>query len=179
MSSTVVVTSKTQSGATLTHISLIGGDIGLSVEAETLGLGVDLKQLAEWLEPLLASAKFRNAGGVAVELVSDREMASLNRQFRGVEGSTDVLSFPGGASTAPDSGMPMPHLGDLAISLATADRQAMHEGHTLETELKYLVLHGLLHCLGYDHEADQGEMDELELVLRARWLPVQEGVERE
>jgi probable rRNA maturation factor len=78
----------------------------------------------------------------------DAELRKLNREFRGKDYATDVLSFPGGNC----------HLGDLAISAARARAQAREFGHSTEDELRILMLHGVLHLLGMDHEADDGRM---------------------
>ena len=97
------------------------------------------------------------AAGVAVCLVSDVEIARLNRTYRGKGGATDVLSFP-----ADGTG------GDIAISPAAARRNARSLGHSVPEELRVLILHGVLHLAGYDHETDQGEMERRELRLRRR-----------
>jgi probable rRNA maturation factor len=101
---------------------------------------------------------------VAVLLTSDRALRDLNRRFRGKNKPTDVLSFP---STNPASG-PEKMAGDLAISVETARRQAADQGHALTCELKVLILHGLLHLAGHDHETDAGEMQRREQSLRAK-----------
>ncbi len=129
---------------------------------------LSLNELAGWIHELL-EVECLDRGALAVALVTDAEMADLNQRFRNRSQPTDVLSFPGGEGLG-DS----PHLGDIAISVETAKRQAQHEGHSLAVEIQYLVLHGILHCLGYDHEADDGEMNDLELELRDRWLNVEE-----
>jgi probable rRNA maturation factor len=90
----------------------------------------------------------------------DAELRRLNRQFRGQDYPTDVLSFP---AAFPGS------LGDLAISLARARSQARAFGHPPEDELRILMLHGLLHLLGYDHETDSGRMARAEKRWRARF----------
>ncbi len=82
-------------------------------------------------------------------VTGDAEIRSLNRQFRAKDITTDVLSFPSGA---PDP------LGDIAISLGRARAQARERGHSIETEVSILMLHGLLHLLGMDHEVDAGQM---------------------
>jgi probable rRNA maturation factor len=94
-----------------------------------------------------------------VAFVSDRSIRKLNRQFRGVDKATDVLSFP---ADEPDN------LGDVAVSLETAARQAKENGLSFENEIAQLILHGLLHLSGYDHETDNGEMNRMELKLRKR-----------
>ena len=97
---------------------------------------------------------------VTVAFVSDKKIRELNRQFRRIDKATDVLSFPS------DSGDG--NLGDIAISIETAARQAKQNGLTIEGEIAQLLLHGLLHLAGYDHETDNGEMNRLELRLRKK-----------
>ena len=109
-------------------------------------------------------------GEVEVLLTSDAELKRLNRSFRGKNKATDVLSFPAfipeGIPAFP-AGFPMPDTaGDLAISLETAFRQAASFGHSLEDEVRILLLHGLLHLSGLDHETDNGEMAAREAQLR-------------
>ncbi len=101
---------------------------------------------------------------VSVLLTTDAEMKRLNRTFRHKNRPTDVLSFP--AIAIPGLPSDQQHGGDLAISLETAARQAEHFGHALDQELKILILHGLLHLAGLDHETDAGEMAARELDLR-------------
>ena len=104
--------------------------------------------------------------GVTVAFVSDRAMRALNRRWRGKRGTTDVLSFPAEQSEfeeAADATM-----GDVVISLEEAARQAAEHGLKLDQEIAQLILHGLLHLCGYDHETDGGEMNRLELRLRRR-----------
>ena len=99
-------------------------------------------------------------GGVEVLLTSDAELKRLNKTFRGKNKATDVLSFPAPAEIAAQ------HAGDLAISLDTAARQAEQYGHSLPDEIRILLLHGLLHLAGEDHESDGGEMALREATLR-------------
>jgi len=110
----------------------------------------------------LARAAVRLRGQVTVLLTTDKAIRRLNRQFRGKDKATDVLSFPAGGIGA--EGM----AGDLAISVPTALRQAIGQDHSLSTEVKVLLLHGALHLAGYDHEADSGQMARRERLLRAR-----------
>ena len=113
---------------------------------------------------------------VSVCLVSDAEIARLNEAFRRKKGPTDVLSFPAVARRRPvrlrSSGAALKsgeYLGDIAISPATARRYAKENGRTLSIELQVLILHGVLHLLGYDHESDHGQMDKIERKLRKRF----------
>jgi probable rRNA maturation factor len=100
-----------------------------------------------------------------IAFVSDRRIRELNRSFRGLDSVTDVLSFPAGAD--PFAGSET-NLGDIAISVDRAEQQAKDNDLELDQELGQLILHGLLHLCGYDHETDNGEMDRLELRLRRR-----------
>jgi probable rRNA maturation factor len=109
-----------------------------------------------------AQAAVGLAGEVDVLLAGDRTLRRLNREFRGKDKATDVLSFPAPEEFAGE------HAGDLAISLDTAKKQAEEHGHSLRDEVRVLLLHGLLHLSGMDHEIDDGEMAEREGVLRAR-----------
>lgn len=115
-------------------------------------------------------------GQVTVLLTTDVAIRKLNRQFRGKNKATDVLSFP---SAGPLRGSGAEQIaGDLAISVTTALSQAVEQGHLLSTEIKVLILHGLLHLAGYDHEADNGKMARREKVLRARLRLPQGLIER-
>jgi probable rRNA maturation factor len=118
---------------------------------------------------------------VTVCLVSDAEIAGMNQSFRKKRGPTDVLSFPAvklrqpsrskrrSVSLSPGSAnSDAASLGDIAIAPAVAKRNAKNYGRTLPAELKILILHGVLHLLGFDHEADRGEMDRTEKKLRRR-----------
>lgn len=98
---------------------------------------------------------------VTVVFVSDRRMAELNRTWRGKRGTTDVLSFPSGEEKGQI-------LGDIVISVGRARDQARANGLSFEAEISQLILHGLLHLCGYDHETDEGEMNRLELRLRRK-----------
>jgi probable rRNA maturation factor len=113
---------------------------------------------------------------VAVCLVSETEMARLNKTYRKISGPTDVLSFPSVPGRKLLRFRPRKmvlrggsFLGDIAISPATARRYAKKNGRTLSSEIQVLILHGVLHLLGYDHETDRGEMDRVEAKLRKRF----------
>ncbi len=99
---------------------------------------------------------------IHVLITGDDRVRELNRSYRQVDAPTDVLSFPGGEDL-PTGGR---WLGEIIVSLDTARRQAAELGHGEVEELEELMLHGVLHLLGYDHEQDGGEMNELELTLR-------------
>jgi probable rRNA maturation factor len=112
--------------------------------------------------------------------VSDEDISQMNSVYRGKPVSTDVLSFPweGDGESGPDefeAGEFRNFLGDIVISVATAERNAKAEGHSTEEEIRLLILHGVLHLLGYDHETDQGEMKSLELSVRERLSPPATG----
>lgn len=98
-------------------------------------------------------------GEVTVLLCGDTRIRTLNRDFRGKNKATDVLSFPAAENAEGAAG-------DLAISVETAAKQAAQHGHTLADELRVLLLHGVLHLAGFDHEVDAGEMRAREAELR-------------
>ena len=137
--------------------------------AATRGLGPWLTKIAP------ASAR----GDVCVALVSDARMRALNRQFRGKDTVTDVLSFPaqaGSVSSVPSTSARRAtadrsvagFLGDVVIAAGVAKKQAKVAGHSLNTEVRVLTLHGLLHLLGYDHSSDDGKMARIEARLRKK-----------
>ena len=104
-------------------------------------------------------------------LVPDARVRALNRQYRRKDAPTDVLSFPAFAPSVRRRGTPAAErglLGDVVIAVGVARRQAREAGHSLQTEIRVLALHGLLHLLGYDHEHDDGRMARLERRLRRK-----------
>jgi probable rRNA maturation factor len=101
----------------------------------------------------------KSGSSATIAFVSDSSIRKLNQQFRGVDKATDVLSFP---ADEPDN------LGDVAISVETAAKQAKENGLSLNDEIAQLILHGLLHLSGFDHETDNGEMNRFELKLRRK-----------
>jgi probable rRNA maturation factor len=127
--------------------------------------------------------------GVTVCFVSDPEIAGMNERFRKKRGPTDVLSFPvSGAGRGrlrkgkniytdgteksqegSSSRNTEPYLGDIAIAPETARRYAKKMGRSLSNELRVLILHGVLHLMGYDHETDRGQMNRIEQKLRQRF----------
>lgn len=122
------------------------------------------RTLGRFLSEAQAAAGLR--GNVTVLLASDATIRDLNRRFRGKDEATDVLSFP--AEPFKNGNAAEQVVGDVAIGVETARRQAAEQGHALATEIKVLILHGLLHLAGYDHETDAGKMQRRERQLRAR-----------
>jgi probable rRNA maturation factor len=101
----------------------------------------------------------KSGSSTTIAFVSEKTIRKLNRQFRGVDKATDVLSFPAEEQL---------NLGDIAISVDTAAKQAKENGLRFDEEVAQLILHGLLHLSGYDHETDNGEMNRLELRIRRK-----------
>lgn len=138
---------------------------------------VDLGTLREFFNSIKTIDEV-DGRGFSVALVSDRRMTELNKFFRGKNSTTDVLSFPhepdeflsepaAVATEFLDDAVPSSgFLGDIAISAEQAQKQAAENGLTLEGEIKQLILHGVLHLCGYDHETDDGKMNARELELR-------------
>jgi probable rRNA maturation factor len=112
-----------------------------------------------WAEAVLAAAAPGRRSTVSILLCGDARMRRLNREFRKVDRPTDVLSFP-----APEP----PFLGDVAVDVPYAARQARKRKHSLEREVQLLVAHGVLHLLGHDHETDDGTMFRLQRRLVTR-----------
>ena len=153
------------SAAAGTHKTTLAKRTGASVlktRSEIISRDVRLpsaRALARFLA--LAQKAVRLKGQVTVLLTTDAAIRRLNKQFRGKNKATDVLSFPASGRGAEAIA------GDLAISVTTALGQAVEQGHSLSTEIKVLVLHGLLHLAGFDHEVDDGAMARRERRLRA------------
>ena len=126
---------------------------------------INSKPFKEFAEK--AVQKISETGGkpITIVFVSDRKMRLLNKTFRGKNATTDVLSFPFEAEAFE---VDENNLGDIFISLEQAERQAIENNLDFETEIKQLVLHGILHLCGFDHETDAGEMNKLELELREK-----------
>ena len=149
-----------------------GGD---EVSNRQRAVPVAIAPLREFLQQIkndlgLASSQ------VTICLVSDRSIARMNKTFRRLSGPTDVLSFRAEAKRRPAKFIAGKvaeryerELGDVAISPATAQRYARKDGRTLPIELRILMLHGVLHLLGYDHETDSGEMNRVEKRLRKQY----------
>jgi probable rRNA maturation factor len=118
----------------------------------------------------VATAAGAQADEVTVVLAGDDEVRELNRAYRHQDRTTDILSFPG--ERLPDGRV---HQGEMIISVEKAARQAAQRHHALDTELRYLLIHGFLHLIGLDHETDQGEMEAEEIRLRNLLLTATQG----
>jgi probable rRNA maturation factor len=125
---------------------------------------LEARDYAGFLAKAVEAIEEADGSDAAVAFVSDRRMRELNKLFRGKDATTDVLSFPHEADEFEQADPRF--LGDIVISAEEAARQAEENGLSLEAEIKQLILHGLLHLCGYDHEADDGEMNARELELR-------------
>jgi probable rRNA maturation factor len=121
-------------------------------------LKLDIDAWSDFAEQAL-NAIGNHESSATIAFVSDKKIRELNRQFRGIDKATDVLSFPAGEKT---------NLGDIAVSVDSAARQAKENGLSFDDEIAQLILHGLLHLSGYDHETDTGEMNRFELKLRRK-----------
>ena len=113
------------------------------------------REIAAFTRKVLQAAG-EQLGEVSIAFVNDAAMRNVNRKFRHKNKTTDVLTFPGEDSC------------EIVISVDHARRQARNEKHSLAIELRYLILHGLLHGLGYDHETDSGEMNAVEVAVREK-----------
>jgi probable rRNA maturation factor len=119
---------------------------------------VNSRRLEEFIGAARKAISVR--GKVSVLIAGDARIRQLNSRFRGKNSATDVLSFPAAESNG--------FAGDIAISLNIASRNAQALGHSVDDELRILILHGLLHLAGYDHENDRGKMKKKEAVLRRK-----------
>ena len=144
-----------------------------AIENRQKAVRVELRGLLEFSRILQEELGLAE-GSVAIRLITDTEMARLNEAYRDKKGTTDVLSFPAKTRRTPHSlktrlkkvqGSP---LGDIAISPVVAKRNAPAYKRALPEELQILIVHGVLHLLGYDHETDHGEMNRTEMRLRRR-----------
>jgi len=145
-----------------------------AIESHQRGVRVEIGPLEEFLEKIELEIGL-GPECVAVRLIGDAEMARLNETYRKKKGPTDVLSFPVSADSAKPGTLRQQvrkarggFLGDIAISPLVARRNAKSLGRELPEELKVLILHGVLHLLGYDHETDRGEMERIEMRLRRK-----------
>jgi probable rRNA maturation factor len=126
------------------------------------------REIAEFVRRILIALRVDDdIQEVSIAIIDDEAMRNLNRKFRKKNKTTDVLTFPADDSDADPNAKGRP-LGDIVISIDQARRQATDQKHSLATEVRYLILHGILHALGYDHETDSGEMNALEVQVRAK-----------
>lgn len=124
---------------------------------------IDTDEIRAFTQSLILKVREIGERSFSIAFISDSRMKQLNQLFRDKDVTTDVLSFP----HEPDEFDPdKSNLGDIVISAEQAERQAKENGLSLETEVKQLILHGVLHLCGYDHETDTGEMNARELKLR-------------
>jgi probable rRNA maturation factor len=124
---------------------------------------IDSKFFEEFAERVIQKTSETGERLVTIAFISDKKMRFLNKTFRGRNATTDVLSFPFDAEAFEQSEN---NLGDIFISLEQGERQAIENKLDFETEIKQLILHGILHLQGFDHETDDGEMNRRELELR-------------
>ncbi|MCY7377601.1 MAG: rRNA maturation RNase YbeY [Pyrinomonadaceae bacterium] len=118
----------------------------------------------DWHEfTIRAAREIADGKSLTVAFVSDRKMRELNKNFRGQDATTDVLSFNFEPDEFDDDEN---NLGDIVISVEQAAQQAGENNLDFESEFKQLILHGILHLCGFDHETDAGEMNTRELELR-------------
>ena len=136
---------------------------GPIVSFRRAGTGLPRAELQAFASSLLAEVS--NGRHFECLITDDRELRRLNREFLGHDYPTDVLSFPSGTAGG--------FAGEIAISTGRAEEQAIEFGHTVTDEIKILMLHGLLHLLGMDHEKDRGAMARAEKRWRKHYsLPV-------
>ncbi len=128
---------------------------------------IETQSFYGFLEKLFQSVAETTGKSATIAFVSDRKMRELNKTFRGKNSTTDVLSFP---FESDEFDFDTDNLGDIVISIEQAQKQAAENNLDLETEIKQLILHGILHLCGYDHETDKGEMNRRELELRDKLL---------
>ncbi len=139
-------------------------DYDVSIELAVEGPAFSVDALTDLAGRVMRGEDVAPGTGLAVLITGDAEIRELNLQFLGNDEPTDVLSFPDAADDFIEGGEEPPHLGDIAISLPTAERQAAAIGHSLDAELSHLLVHGILHIRGYDHVAGGEE----EAQMRAR-----------
>ncbi|HMS40679.1 MAG TPA: rRNA maturation RNase YbeY [Pyrinomonadaceae bacterium] len=128
-------------------------------------LKLDLEIFQTFAEKAIENIEETENKSTTIAFVSDRKMRELNKTFRGKNSTTDVLSFP---FEAAEFEVDADNLGDIVISIEQAKKQADENNLSLELEIKQLILHGILHLCGYDHETDNGEMNRRELELREK-----------
>ncbi len=128
-------------------------------------IAVNTQEIERFTAQITEAIPEMAAKSLTVAFISDKKMRQLNLFYRQKNKTTDVLSF---ASEPDEFGADEHYLGDVVISLEQAQTQAAENNLAFETEIKQLILHGILHLSGYDHETDDGEMNGRELKLRAK-----------
>lgn len=123
----------------------------VTVEVVVNDAPVDVGRLVALSNEVMAGEDLVDESGLTVLVTSDDEVRTLNHQFLGIDEPTDVLSFPDESEDFVEGGDAEPYLGDIAISLPMAMRQAEQVGHSLDAEMDHLLVHGILHLCGYDH----------------------------
>lgn len=129
----------------------------VSLEFAIASAEVDAAALAGLARRVMAGEGVAEGSALSILVTGDEEMRSLNRDFLGIDEPTDVLSFPDEAGAMVQAAAAEPLLGDIAIGLPIARRQAEEIGHPLAAELEHLLVHGILHLCGYDHESGGAE----------------------
>jgi probable rRNA maturation factor len=124
---------------------------------------IDERRIKDLADKVVREVALPNSS-LAIVFVRDHAIRKLNSRYRGRNAATDVLSFGGEYDLEPR------HLGDVVISTDRAVKQAAEAGLELEREISELVIHGILHLCGYDHETDDGQMNRIELKLRRKLL---------
>lgn len=127
------------------------GQYDVSIELSEDSPEIDLGRLQALAERVMAGESVAATTALAILVTDDDELRRMNHQFLGIDEPTDVLSFPDEAGDWVQGIAEDPLLGDIAISLPTAKRQALAIGHSLEAEMSHLLVHGILHLCGYDH----------------------------
>ncbi len=135
------------------------------IEVNDILIQFDRERQKRFLESLLQAAGEDDAE-ISVTIVNDEHIRRLNHEYRGLDKPTDVLSF----SQREGEAIGQHHaLGDIVLSVETAQRQAEHLGHSLDDEIGELLFHGLIHLLGYDHDLETGEQwERMEAILHER-----------
>jgi probable rRNA maturation factor len=136
----------------------------IDIQTELDSAAVPVERLTAAITDLLAVHLINRDGAVTVVIASDEYVRDLNKQFRGVDAPTDVLSFPADAAPPPPDWLDaedeaLPYLGDMVIAYPYTVRQAAELGHRLDDELTLLVIHGTLHLLGYDHDTPEHQAE--------------------
>ena len=125
----------------------------ISIEVAVDATDVDVEALGALAGRVMAGEDVADGTGLAILVTDDDEIRQMNQQFLGIDEPTDVLSFPDedDADGFIEGAGGEPYLGDIAIALPTARRQAAQVGHSIDAELAHLLTHGILHLRGYDH----------------------------